>query len=214
MNRTWHFIKDAVLVELAIWRNLGRWLARRPDAPEDAVQIGYSQLTAPVMWLWIFGSFIEVVALELVLRSIDATWAHVVRVPLFIVGAWGAFWMLGLAGCFYARRHLLLADRLVIRNGPRFQLDVPLDVVAADGVRAIEHEFEGMLRSVHEADGAILVGPGNRTNIELTLTGTTALATHDGERIVDQVCFWVDDPRAFVRLLRDRVFVAPEQGSR
>ncbi|MDQ6526316.1 hypothetical protein RB608_22035 [Nocardioides sp. LHD-245] len=200
MNRTWRLLKDVVLVELAIWRNLARWVARRPDAPAEAVQIGYSRLTAPVMWLWIFGSLVEVVALELVLRSIDATWAHVVRIPLFVVGLWGALWMLGMAGSFYVRRHLLLPDRITVRNGPRFRVDVPLAAVV--GSRAVEHEFEGMIRSVHEEDGLLLVGPGNRTNVELTLAGPTTLATHDGERVADRVGFWVDEPREVVRLLQ------------
>lgn len=203
MTRAWGFLKDAVLLELAIWRNLLRWVTRRPDAPRGAVQVGYAQLTAPVMWLWIFGSFAEVVALELVLRSIDATWAHVVRVPLFVVGIWGAFWMLGMAGSFYVRRHLVLADRLVVRNGPRFRVDVPLDAVTR--VRAVEHEFEGMIKTVHEEDGLLLVGPGQRTNVELTLTGPTVLVANDGERTADRVGLWVDEPRELVRLLQGRV---------
>lgn len=200
MNRVWRILKDAVLIELAIWRNLARWITRRPDAPEGAVQLGYGQLTAPVMWLWIFGSFVEVVALELVLRSIDATWAHVVRIPLLVVGLWGALWMLGMAGSFYVRRHLVLPDRLRIRSGPRFRVDVPLAAITRS--RGVEHEFEGMLRSVHEEDGLLLVGPGNRTNVELTLSGPTALVTNDGERVVDRVGFWVDEPREVVRLLQ------------
>ncbi|MBM0123550.1 hypothetical protein [Pimelobacter simplex] len=202
MNRTWRLVKDAVLLELAVWRCLGRWIARRPEAPPGAVQLGYSRLTAPVMWLWIFGAFAEVVAFELVLRSIDATWAHVVRIPLFVVGVWGAFWMLGMAGSFYVRRHLVLADRLVVRNGPRFRVEVPLSAVV--GVRGAEHEFEGMVRTVHEEDGLLLVGPGNRTNVELTLAGPTVLATHDRDRVADRVGLWVDEPREVVRLLAER----------
>jgi len=199
VTRAWRIVKDAVLLEVAIWRCLARWLVRRPDAPAGATQLGYARLTAPVMWLWIFGAFAEVVAFELVLRAVDATWADVVRIPLFVVGVWGAFWMLGMAASFSVRRHLVLADRLVIRNGPRFRVDVPLASVTA--VRGVEHEFEGLVRSVHEADGLLLVGPGNRTNVELALAGPTALVTHDGERVVERVGFWVDEPREVTRLL-------------
>ncbi|MBM7517652.1 hypothetical protein [Nocardioides nitrophenolicus] len=199
MTPAWRIVKDAVLLEVAIWRCLARWLVRRPDAPAGATQLGYARLTAPVMWLWIFGAFAEVVAFELVLRAVDATWADVVRIPLFVVGVWGAFWMLGMAASFSVRRHLVLADRLVIRNGPRLRVDVPLASVTA--VRGVEHEFEGLVRSVHEADGLLLVGPGNRTNVELALAGPTALVTHDGERVVERVGFWVDEPREVTRLL-------------
>ncbi|GAA1506724.1 hypothetical protein [Nocardioides humi] len=203
MNRLRRVLEDAVQVELAIWRNLARWIVRRPDAPAGAIQLGYGRLTAPVLWLWIFGSFAEVAALELVLRSIDATWAHVARIPLFVVGMWGALWMLGMAASFSVRRHLVLADRLRIRNGPRFRVDVPLDAVVA--VRGVEHEFEGLVRTVYEDDGLLLVGPGHRTNVELALVGPTVLATHDGERLVDRVGFWVDEPREVVRLLQTRL---------
>lgn len=203
MNRVWRLLKDAVLLELAIWRCLARWVVRRPEAPAGAVQVGYGRLTAPVMWLWIFGAFAEVVAFELVLRSIDATWAHIVRIPLFVVGVWGAFWMLGMAASFSVRRHLVLADWVVVRNGPRFRIGVPMAAVV--GVRGVEHEFEGLVRSVHEEDGLLLVGPGNRTNVELTLAGPTVLTTHDGERVAERVGFWVDEPREVVRLLASSV---------
>jgi len=207
VTRAWRLLRTAVLLELAVWRNLARWIARRPDAPAGAIQIGYAQLTAPVLWLWIFGSFAEAVAIELVLRRIDATWAEVVRIPLLAVGVWGAFWMLGLAGSCSVRRHLVLDDRIRIRNGPRFQLDVPLAAVAT--VRAVEHEFSGFVATVHEEAGLLLVGPGQRTNVELRLAGPTALAASDGERVVDRVGFWVDEPRDVVRLL-SRVLAGPE----
>lgn len=199
MTRTWAFVKEAVLLEIAIWKALGRWVLRRPDVPAGATPVGYAQLVAPVMWLWILGSFAEVVALELILRSIDATWAEVVRIPLFVVGVWGALWMLGLMASMKVRRHLVLADRVEVRYGPRVRVVVPTEAIA--GARAVEHEFEGIVKTVHEEDGLLLVGVNTRTNVELALTKPTALATHHGERTADRVGLWVDDPRAFVRLL-------------
>lgn len=202
MNRAWRFAKEAVLLELAIWVALGRWVLRRPDVPAGATPVGYAQLVAPVMWLWILGSFAEVVALELILRSIEATWAEVVRIPLFIVGTWGALWMLGVMAAMKVRRHLVLPDRVEVRYGPRVRVVVPR--AAITGARAAEHEFEGIVRTVHEEDGLLLVGVNTRTNVELALAGPTALATHDGERTAERVGLWVDDPRAFVRLMAER----------
>lgn len=208
MTRLWRIARHLVALEIAIWRCLGRWLARRPDAPAGAVEIGYGQLVAPMLWLWIFGSLVEVVALELVLRSIDAAWAEAVRLPLLVVGVWGALWMLGLAASFRVRRHLLLPDRLVLRDGPRVRVEVPLGSVSA--VRLAEHEWEGMLRSVHEVHDAgagdlVLVGPGNRTNVELTLSSPTRLAGHDRTRVALRVGLWADEPREVVRLVAARI---------
>ncbi len=202
MSRVWWFAKEAVLLELAIWVALGRWVLRRPDVPAGATAVGYAQLVAPVLWLWILGSFAEVVALELVLRSIDAPWAEAVRIPLLIVGTWGALWMLGLMASMKVRRHLVLADRLEIRSGPRVRVVVPR--AAITGARAVEHEFEGVIKTLHEEDGLLLVGVNTRTNVELALAGPTPLATHGGERTAERVGLWVDDPRAFVRLITER----------
>ncbi|MDN5804583.1 MAG: hypothetical protein L0H26_08390 [Microlunatus sp.] len=60
------------------------------------------------------------------------------------------------------------------------------------------------MKTVHQADGLLLVGVSRRTDIELVLSEPTVLQTHDGERTADRVGFWVDDPRAFVGLLQSQ----------
>lgn len=80
--------RDLARTELALYRALGRWIARRPDIPADATPIGYAQLVGPMLWLWVFGSATEVVVIEVVLRQVDAAWAHWLRLPLLIVGIW------------------------------------------------------------------------------------------------------------------------------
>lgn len=63
---------------------------RRPDVPRGATPIGYSRLVAPMLWLWIFGSTVEVVVIEVVLRHLDAAWADAIRVPLLLLGIWAS----------------------------------------------------------------------------------------------------------------------------
>lgn len=200
MSRAWHVVRDLVLTEVAIWGMLARWIARRPDVPHGAAPVGYAQLVAPVLWLWIIAAGGEAIALELILRSIDAGWAHVVRVPLLVVGVWGTLWMLGLMAAFRMRPHLVMEDRLRIRSGPRTWVDVPK--VAIRSVTLVEHEFDGIMRTVHEDEGLLLVGVSRRTNVELALTGPTVLASHAGDRTASTVGLWVDEPRSFAALLR------------
>lgn len=200
MTRAMHVAKDLVLGEIAIWRMLGRWVARRPDVPDGSTPVGYAQMVAPVMWLWIIASGGEAIAVEMILRSIDAGWAHVVRFPLLVVSIWGTLWMLGLMAAFRVRPHLILDDRLRIRSGPRSWVDVPKDAVVT--IRSAEHDFDGITKTIHEAGGLLLVGVSRRTNIELTLNEPTTLATHAGEKVADRVGLWVDEPRAFAGLLR------------
>ena len=73
------FLREALLYELSLYRSLVRWLARRPDVPRGATPIGYSRLMAPMLWLWIFGSTVEVIVVEVVLRHLDQPWADALR---------------------------------------------------------------------------------------------------------------------------------------
>lgn len=92
--------REALLLELALYRSLARWIARRPDVPRGATPIPYGRLAAPMIWLWTFGSATEVVVIEVVLRSIDAGWAEAIRLPLLALGVWGVLWMLGMLASY------------------------------------------------------------------------------------------------------------------
>lgn len=192
--------REALLLELGLYRSLARWIARRPDVPADATPIGYAQLVGPMLWLWIFGSATEVVVIEVVLRHVETGWAEAVRIPLLAIGVWGVLWMLGMMAAYRVRPHLLTADHLRIRNSARTWVDVPLDVVAV--TRTVEHELPGVLKAVHHTDGLLLVGVSSRTNLELGLTGPTALRTSKGEITADRVGLWVDEPREVTRKLQ------------
>lgn len=194
--------RDEIGQELALYRSLARWIARRPDVPADAAPIGYAQLTGPVLWLWIFGSATEVVVVEVVLRSIEARWAEVIRLPVLILGIWGVLWMLGQLAAYKVRPHLVTADHLLIRNGCRTRVVVPLHSIAS--VRAVEHDYPGVVKSLHHDDDLLLVGVNLRTNVELVLHRPVALDTSQGAKTVQRVGLWVDDPRAVATQLRTR----------
>jgi hypothetical protein len=176
---------EAVLLEVALYRSLARWLTRRPDVPSGATPIGYAKLVNPVMGLWIFASATEVVVVELVLRNLDAAWAEALRLPLLVVGVWGVLWMLGLMAAYQVRPHLLTADRLRIRNSARTWVDVPLGLLA--GAQIAEHALPGVVRAVHHDDGLLLIGVSSRTNLELALGGPSALSTSRGLMTADRV---------------------------
>jgi hypothetical protein len=194
---------EALLLELALYRALVRWVARRPDVPAGATPIGYARLVAPMLWLWIFGSAVEVVVIEVVLRHLDQGWAEAIRLPLLVLGVWGVAWMLGMLASHRVRPHLLTPDHLTARSGARTWLTVP--VAAIGSTRSVEHQLPGVIRSLHVEDALALVGVGSRTNLELVLTGPTKLDTSGGEVSVERVGIWVDDPREVAGLLRPRI---------
>jgi hypothetical protein len=194
---------DALLYELCLYRSLVRWLARRPDVARGATPIGYSRLVAPMLWLWIFGSTVEVIVVEVVLRHLDQPWADAIRVPLLVLGIWGVVWMLGMLASYRVRPHLLTDAELRVRSGARTWLVLPLEAVEA--TRLVEHEVPGVIRSLH-VDGALaLVGAGSRTNLEMMLTGPTAVSTSKGEVTVSRVGIWVDEPREIAAQIRPRL---------
>lgn len=197
---------EALLLELALYRALVRWVLRRPHVPPGSTPIGYSRLVAPMLWLWIFGSATEVVVIEVVLRHVEQGWAAAIRLPLLVLGIWGVAWMLGMLAAQRVRPHLLTEEVLTARSGARTWLAVPRGAVAS--VRSVEHELPGLVRTLHVADDLALVGVGSRTNLELVLTGPTRVRSSSGELTVERVGIWVDDPREVAALLR------PPAGSR
>ncbi len=201
MRRALTLAWEAVLFEVALYRSLARWVARRPDVPAGTTPIGYGQLAGPMMWLWIFGSAVEVVVLDVVLHR----WLPAARLPFLVLGVWGVVWMLGLLASMRVRPHLLDDTHLVVRSGARTRVVVPLEALA--GVRSATHEVPGLVRTLQELDGLLLVGMGE-TNLELSLTGPTTLETARGPWTVERVGLYVDDPRGVATLLRRAAEVA------
>jgi hypothetical protein len=190
---------EALLVEVALYRSLARWVVRRPDVPAGTTPIGHGRLAGPMLWLWIVGSAAEVVVLDLVLHR----WVPALRLPVLVVGVWGVLWMLGLLASTRVRPHLLGETDLVVRTGARTYATVPL--AALEHVRGTGHAVPGMVRSLHEDDGLLLVAMGSETNLELVLAEPMQLATSAGPRTVSRVGLWVDDPREVAARLRNLV---------
>lgn len=192
-------LAEALRLELALYRSLARWIARRPDVPAGATPLGYAQLVGPMLWLWIFGSATEAVVVEVLLRQVDAGWAEAVQLPALVLGVWGVLWMLGLLAAHRVRPHLLTDDLLRVRSGARTWVDVPRAAVV--GTRHVEHALPGVVRTLHVEGDLVLVGVSSRTNLELELAGAHRLATSRGEVIAHRVGLWVDDPRSVASLL-------------
>lgn len=189
-------IRHALLLEVAVWRGLLRWVLRRPDVPPGAEPIGYSRLVMPVLWLWIVACAVEVVVVDLIIWE---SW----RLPLLVVGVWGVLWMLGMAGSYRTRPHLLTGDTFVLRGGLRTTITVPLDAVAT--VAAREEDMPGSIRSIAVVDDLVQVGVSGRTNLQLTLTAPATLQTSSGPVTVTRVGAWVDEPREVAARLRQGV---------
>jgi hypothetical protein len=170
---------------------------RRPDVPAGATPVPYSRLATPVVWLFIFGSTVEVVAFDLILSR----WLTFLRLPVLVLGIWGVVWMLGLMASYRMRPHLLTDDDLHVRNMARTDVVVPLDAVT--DVRVAGDDEPG-IRSVKVVGDALLVLVSGRTNLQLTLAEGTPITTPQGRLTPATVGLWVDEPREVAELIRRR----------
>lgn len=189
--------REALLLEVALYGQLLRWIARRPDVPSGATPVPYARLVTPVVWLFIFGSTIEVIAFDLILSR----WLTFLRIPVLALGMWGLLWMLGLMASYRMRPHLITDCTLRVRNMARTEVVVPLDAIT--GVRVLDADEPG-IRSVRVVGDRLLVLVSGRTNLQVELEAGTPVTAPQGEITPASVGLWVDEPREVADLLRRR----------
>ncbi|MBL7498361.1 hypothetical protein I6A84_39990 [Frankia sp. CNm7] len=183
----------AVRFEVGLYWSLLRWVARRPAVPTGTVAVPYVGGVAAVLWLFIFLSAVELVALHLLLP-----WEPV-RLVLDVLGLWGLVWGLGLAAGFRVYPHLVGDAGLVVRHGRRTVAVIAWDALATAETRRRDRGGSRALQLEEGPDGTVLhVVIGGRTNIDLALRHPLELALPQGRRTVSTLRLWADDPVALV----------------
>ena len=194
-------LRRAVVFELGIWRSLLRWLFRRSDVPPGAEAFTYHRMATPVIWLWIFGSAVEVVVVDALLP-----W-HTARIVAGAVGLWGLAWMAGMLAALKTYPHLVDDLGVRVRNG--FGVDLPVPWTAIASVAVQDHDLPSSIRSVQveraEQGDVLAVGVSGRTNVLVRLHQPTLLRTSRDEHVVTAVRLWADDHRPLVARLRAAV---------
>ena len=186
-----------VRLELLLYAATIRWVTGRRAVPAGAEAWGYARLVSPMLWLWVFGSAVEVVAFHLLIP-----WEGV-RLAVDIVSIWGLIWMLGMLAGYHVYPHLVTDDELRVRSGVYHDIRIPRASIA----RAVVHERD--LQQPHgrrqvepgEEGDDVSVGISGRTNVTLTLDRPTVLTTAKGDLEVATVSFWADEPRAVANAL-------------
>lgn len=206
MTRLWGWIVVGVRFEINLYVALGRWLLRRPAVPVGATPWGYARLVTPVIWLWIFGSAVEVVVVHVI-----TPWL-VVRLVLLAVGVWGLLWMVGLLASYRVYPHLVDADGLRVRHGKRADVRVPWERIAR--VTTVDRDLPSSVRTfqprpVDGVDGEggidLQIGVSGRANVHLVLTEPMTVPVSGEPLAVTALTFLVDDPREFVAQVRSAV---------
>jgi hypothetical protein len=189
-----------VLFELRLYVSLGRWLLRRPatGGPEEQ-PVGYAKAVTPVMWLWIFGS-----ALEVPLVHVLIPW-DAVRITVLALSVWGLLWMVGFLASLNVHPHLLGCEQVRLRNGPSTWVSVPWEAVESVAVRRTD--LPSSMRTLQEEQTergtALHVAVSGTTNVQATFKRPTTLHTSKGPRTVVALGFMADDPRDVVVRARE-----------
>lgn len=182
--------------EAGVFRALW-WAARRRSAvgPRD-VPLPYAGRFGLVLGAVTALGVLETAVVHVLLPWETARWV------LFAVSLYALVWVLGSGLSLFQHPHLLRADELVLRFGHLRTVAVPLAGLVAVR-RSVASEHAKVL--LRDGDRLVLSVMGD-TDVELRFDPPVRVAGQ--AEPVRRVAFWVDDPQAVVRLLRDRAVPA------
>ncbi|GAA1836577.1 hypothetical protein [Agromyces salentinus] len=201
-QRIWSFAKRALLVELRIYANIGRFVVRRPAVPKGATGFSYHKPVFTVLTIFIVLSAVEIPIIDLIVHR----WP-VVRIAMLVLGIWGVTWMFGLL-CGYLMRPMTVGpEGIRVREG--LELDVGLtwdDIASVARVRRVDEPKSPRLEETDTARTLVL-RMQDETNILIELERPTVvrlpgLAPKGGDQEITALRLWVDDPKAFLDEVR------------
>ncbi|GAA3191785.1 hypothetical protein ACFO1B_41200 [Dactylosporangium siamense] len=177
--------------------SLALWLARRRHGvPPGAVPVPYFGAQAPALVAFLGVMVVELVVIEIVLRSVGAPVA--VRAVLIVLDGYSILLALAIIAACVTRPHVVSATEVRIRSGAFFDLRIPRERVAA--VRRIRGYTEK--GTIRVDDGTLTVAVSSQANLLLELTGpVTAVRPLGATCEVHTVRCFADDPAAALAAL-------------
>ncbi|MEH3104169.1 MAG: hypothetical protein PGN12_09715 [Sphingomonas phyllosphaerae] len=179
---------------------LFRW-GGAPEIPADGRGFAYHRHLAPMCAALLVLSAIEMAVYHLLL----AHWSRAGAVVMFVLSDMGFVYLVGLIKSFRLRPILLMRDGVRVRAGLLIDRFVPLEAIAGvDGdVRGDE------MRDAATLNAALLAWPNVVLRLRIPLP---ARSLWRRKPPVVRVAFRLDEPEAFVRLLRWRLGQGADRG--
>lgn len=164
-------------------RSLWLWLRRRRvDVGPGDLAIGYARDQKPFLFV-----MAGLLALETAVVGLLVPWPII-----HVLDACAVLQVLGIAANLVVHPHVLGHDTLLLREGRRFTLPVPLAAIVA--VRVESRTRGGRTRQLDGDELSIAVG--NQTSVLIELAHPVEVCKPDGK--VTRIRFHGDDPRLTV----------------
>lgn len=182
--------------------SLGLWVSgRRHGVPAGAAAFSYAKEQVPLMAGFLFACVIELVGVEILLRSLDAPAG--LRALFLAIDAYGILIALAVIACYITRPHVVGPDELRIRHGAFFDLRIPRELIT--GVQHKRNYNETGMLKVEDERMALSVN--SQTNLIVELSEPVEAVRPLGRREqVRVVRFFADDPAgAYAALSADPV---------
>ena len=203
--RLGRFALRALKVELRIYANIGRFIARRPAIAPGAAGFSHHKPVQTILIIFIVLSAVEIPVLDLIVHRWPA-----VRIAVLILGIWGVTWMFGLLCGYLMRPHTVGPDGIRVREGLEADIRLTWDDIAS--VARERRVDEPKTPKVTEKDGArtLALRMQDETVIAIELERPTAVRLpgsppKGGVQVVDEVRIWVDDPTGFMAEVRKHI---------
>ena len=184
-------------MELRLYAAFLLWCCGRKSVPSGTEPWGYARLVTPMLWLWVFGSAVEVVVFHVIIP-----WDGI-RLIVDIISVWGLVWMLGCLAANQIRPHLLSEHVLRVRSGVYHDLVIPREAIASASLG--EADLPSAMKMLHweedDSDGHLSLGVSGRTNATVHLHQPTPIDTAKGVLTASRVSLWADEPRQFANRL-------------
>ncbi len=196
------FAKRALLLELSIYANIGRFIARRPAIPRGATGFSYHKPVLTVLIIFIVLSAVEIPIVDLIVHR----WP-VVRVLFLILGIWGVTWMFGFLCAYLMKPHTVGSDGIRVRQGLETDLAFSWDDIASVARNKRVDEPKSPRFEETDASRILVYRMQDETDIEIELERPTVVrlpggGAKGGGQTITGLRIWVDDPRAFMDEVR------------
>lgn len=196
------FAKRALLLELSIYADIGRFIARRPAVPNGAKGFSYHKPVFTVLLIFIILSAMEIPIVDLIVHRWPA-----VRIAFLILEIWGVTWMFGFLCPYLMKPHAVGPDGIRVRQGLEVDIALSWDDIASVARKRRVDEPRSARFDEADATRVLVDRTQDETDIEIELERPTTVrlpggGAKGGDQTITGVRIWVDDPTAFMNEVR------------